>query len=317
VWLYCTLNFFTIRREIFDRVGEVLSATMSVGTINLSLGDVLVFLLTLFLGVTAAKVIRVLLREDVIPRFSLKRGLPAAVSTLIYYTLVTVVFFLAVAAGGAEFSRFTVLTGAFGLGVGFGLQTVINNLASGMLLLLERPINVGDVLEVDGVDGVVKRIGMRSSTIRTSQGAEVIVPNSDLVTNRVTNWTLSERNRRVDIAVGVAYGTDPELVIKLLVDTASSHPDVVQELPPEALFLGFGDSSLNFELRFWAPFAKTHQQLKSAVAVRIISAFREAGIEIPFPQTELHIKSLDSSIGKTVVAAEQGPDVVPQQIRAL
>lgn len=319
VWLYCSLNFFTIRSEVFGRVAEALSAAISVGTLSLSLGDVLVFLLTLFLGIIAAKVIRVLLREDVIPRFSLKRGLPAAGSTLIYYTLVTVVFFLALAAGGAEFSRFTVMTGAFGLGVGFGLQTVINNLASGMLLLLERPINVGDVLEVDGVDGVVKRIGMRSSTIRTSQGAEVIVPNSDLVTNRVTNWTLSERNRRVDIPVAVAYGTDPERVIKLLVETASSHPEVVKELAPEALFMGFGESSLNFELRFWAPFARTHQQLKSAVAVRIISAFRDAEIEIPFPQTELHIKSLDSALSKGLASVEHGAaDIIPQpQRRAL
>jgi small-conductance mechanosensitive channel len=145
----------------------------------------------------------------------------------------------------------------------------------------------------------------------------VIVPNSDLVTNRVTNWTLSERNRRVDIPIGVAYGTDPERVIKLLVDTASSHPGVVRELAPEALFMGFGDSSLNFELRFWSPYARTHQQLKSEVAVKIISAFREAGIEIPFPQQELHIKTTDSSISKAAAAAKQGPDVVPQQRRAL
>ena len=317
VWLYASLNFFTIRSEVFDRVSQVLSASISAGRISLSLGDVLVFLLTLFLGITAAKVIRVLLREDIIPRFSPKRGLPSAVSTLIYYGLVTVVFFLALSAGGAEFSKFTVMTGAFGLGVGFGLQTVISNLASGLLLLIERPINVGDVLEVGAVYGVVKRIGMRSSTIRTFEGAEVIVPNSDLVTNLVTNWTLSERNRRADIPVGVAYGTDPERVIKLLVDTASSHPDIVKETAPVALFTGFGDSALNFELRFWCPQARTHQQLKSDVAVRIISAFREAGIEIPFPQTELHIKNVDPSIGKAAAAPEKAPDVGPQQIRAL
>ncbi|HYV07197.1 MAG TPA: mechanosensitive ion channel domain-containing protein [Blastocatellia bacterium] len=313
VWLSASLNFFTIRSEVFGRVAEVLSTSISAGRISLSLGDVLVFLLTLFLGIIAAKVIRVLLREDIIPRLSPKRGLPSAVSTLIYYALVAVVFFLALSAGGAEFSKFTVMTGAFGLGVGFGLQTVINNLASGLLLLIERPINVGDVLEVGEVYGVVRRIGMRSSTIRTFEGAEVIVPNSDLVTNLVTNWTLSERQRRADIPIGVAYGTDPERVIKLLVDTASAHPDIVKDTPPVALFTGFGDSALNFELRFWCPQARTHQQLKSDVAVRIISAFREAGIEIPFPQTELHIKSVDPSIGRAAAAPEKGAEIVTEQ----
>lgn len=308
LWVYASLSFFTIREDVLDRVAASLSASMSLGTISISLGDVLTFLLTLFLGVTAAKVIRVLLREDVIPRLSLKRGLPAAFSTLIYYALITAVFFFALAAGGADFSRLTVLTGAFGLGVGFGLQTVINNLASGVLLLLERPINVGDVLEVERVIGVVKRIGLRSSTIRTFQGAEVIVPNSDLITNHVTNWTLSERNRRVDLAVGVAYGTDPERVIKLLVDTASSHPDIVRDPPPLALFMEFGESSLNFELRFWAPHARTYQHLKSEVAVRVIAALREAEIRIPFPQRELHVKGLDSSFKTTITEDVQAPD---------
>jgi small-conductance mechanosensitive channel len=124
----------------------------------------------------------------------------------------------------------------------------------------------------------------------------VIVPNSDLITNHVTNWTLSERNRRVDVPLGVAYGTDPERVIDLLVEVASSHPDVVRDPAPVALFMGFGDSSLNFELRFWAPHARTYQQLKSNVAVSIIAAFREAEIRIPFPQRELHLKGLDPSI---------------------
>jgi small-conductance mechanosensitive channel len=220
---------------------------------------------------------------------------------------------LALAAGGAEFSRFTVMTGAFGLGVGFGLQAIINNLASGMLLLLERPINVGDVLEVEGVTGEVKRMGMRSSTIRTFQGAEVIVPNSNLITNHVTNWTLSERHRRVDIPVGVAYSTDPERVIKLLVQVASSHPDVVRDPAPMALFRGFGDSSLDFELRFWAPFAGTYQQLKSEVAVSIVAAFREAKIEIPFPQRDLHVKGLNSSISKELAEDVQRANAAPEK----
>ena len=315
-WLYASLNFFTIREEVLSRVAGALSASVSLGTLSLSLGDVLAFVLTLALGVHAARVTQVLLQEDVLPRFSLKRGLPNTVSTLVYFTLIVVFFFVALAAGGADFSRFTLMTGAFGLGVGFGLQQVINNLASGMLLLLERPISVGDVLEVEGVYGVVKRIGMRSSTIRTYQGAEIIVPNSNLVTNQVTNWTLSERNRRVDIPVAVAYGTDPERVIELLVATASSQADVVRDPPPLALLMGFGDSSLNFELRFWAPHASTYQRLRSKVAVSVIVAFREAGIVIPFPQRELLVKRLDSAIdGPPLAEDPRRPDAAPESYR--
>jgi potassium efflux system protein len=311
VWLYGSLAFFTIRSETLESARAALRAPLTAGTVSLSLGDVVAFLLTLFLGVTVARVVRALLQEDVLPEFSRDRGLPRAVSTLIYYALGIVVVVLALAAGGADFSRFTVLTGAFGLGVGFGLQTIIGNLASGVLLLIERPLNVGDVVEVAGVTGEVKRIGMSSTTVRTSQGAEVIVPNSNLITTQVINWTLSERKRRVDIPVGVSYGADPERVINLLIETAASQPEVVRDPAPVALFVGFGQSSLDFELQFWSPQASTYQQLKSDVALRIIAAFQEAGIEIPSQQT-LQAKSLDSSINKSLAAPKQGPDIAAQ-----
>ena len=308
VWMYGSLAFFTIRSETLESARAALRAPLTLGSVSLSLGDVVAFLLTLFLGITVARVVRTLLQDDVLPEFSRDRGLPRAVSTLIYYALGIMVFVLALAAGGADFSRFTLMTGAFGLGVGFGLQTVISNLASGVLLLLERPVNVGDLLELQGVTGEVKRIGMYSSTVRTSQGAEVIVPNTNLITTQVINWTLSERKRRVDIPVGVSYGADPERVINLLIETASSQPEVVRDPAPVALFVGFGQSSLDFELHFWCPQAGTYQQMKSDVALRIIAAFQEAGIEIP-SQRARQIKSLDSSIDKSLTAPTQGPDV--------
>jgi potassium-dependent mechanosensitive channel len=304
LWFYASLNFFSIRKAVADAVGGTLTTPLRAGTINLSLRDLLIFFLTLFAGVTLARVVRTLLQEDVLPRFSLKRGVPNTISTLIYFGLVVTVFLVSAAAAGVEFSRFAIMGGAFGLGVGFGLQSVITNLASGLLLLLERPINVGDVMEVEGLSGVCKRIGLRSSTIRTAQGAEVIVPNNNLITNHVINWTLSERHRRVDIPIGVAYGSDPEQVIKLMIEVASSHPKVAPDPVPLALFIGFGDSALNFELRFWSPHAQTYQQLKSEVAIRLGAAFGKAGIRIPGASS----KDLNASIQPASPATTQHSD---------
>ena len=197
-------------------------------------------------------------------------------------------------------SKFTVLTGALGVGLGFGLQNIVNNFVSGLILLFERPIHVGDTVEVGGLVGVVRRIGARSSTVVTYQGAEVIVPNSNLLSNQVINWTLSSQWRRVDVRLSVAYGTDPERVIKLLVGVAESHPGVLLERPPGAFFMGFGESALNFELRFWCDGQDTWFQLQSDVTVAIAKALQEAGIEIPFPQRDLHLRSVSTSAGDAV-----------------
>lgn len=295
-WLYGSLNMLAVRDKVMSVAIRALSTPMTVGTVSVSLGDLLTFVLVLSLGFIVANLIRFLLQEDILPRATMKRGLPYAISALTYYILLVSAFLVALAAAGVELSQFAILTGAFGVGVGFGLQTVIANLAAGVLLLFERLISTGDIVEVGGLIGEVKRIGIRSSTVRTSQGAEVIVPNSNLVTDEVINWTLSERRRRVDLQVGVAYGTAPEQVMNLLTGVAASHSDVVRDPAPVALFIGFGDSALNFELRFWAPHVQTYKRLKSEVAVGIIVAFREAGIEIPFPQQDLHLRSIDPSL---------------------
>jgi small-conductance mechanosensitive channel len=225
----------------------------------------------------------------------LQRGVPYALSTVTYYLLLLLVAVAALSAAGIELNKFTVLTGAIGVGLGFGLQNIVNNFVSGLILLFERPIHVGDTVEVGGLVGVVRRIGARSSTVVTLQGAEVIVPNSNLLSNHLINWTLSSQWRRVDVPIRVAYGNDPERVIKLLVGIAESHPGVLLERPPAAFFMGFGDSALNFELRFWSAWQDTWFQLQSDVTVAVAKALREAGIEIPFPQRDLRIRSIGAS----------------------
>jgi small-conductance mechanosensitive channel len=248
----------------------------------------------MLVGYALANALTFLLKKLVLPRLPLQRGVPYAISTVSYYVLLMLVALAALSSAGVELNKFTVLTGALGVGLGFGLQNIVNNFVSGLILLFERPIHVGDTVEVGGLVGMVRRIGARSSTVVTFQGAEVIVPNSNLLSNQVINWTLSSQWRRVDVPVRVAYGTDPERVIKLLIAVAGSHPGILLERPPAAFFMGFGESSLNFELRFWAAWQDTWFQLQSDVTVAVAKALRETGIEIPFPQRDLHIRGFDA-----------------------
>jgi small-conductance mechanosensitive channel len=242
----------------------------------------------------------------ILPKLPLPRGIPYAVSTIAYYVLLLLVVVAALCDAGIELNKFTVLTGALGVGLGFGLQNIVNNFVSGLILLFERPIHVGDVIDVNGLGGSVRHIGARSVTMVAAQGAEVIVPNSNLLSNQVVNWTLSSLWRRVDVKVRVAYGTDPKVVLNLLVNVAKSYPGILRERAPEAFFLGFGDSALDFELRFWSARQETSFQLQSDVAVSIFEALTDAGIEIPFPQRDLHLRSIDKNVTDLLADQIQG-----------
>jgi potassium-dependent mechanosensitive channel len=302
LWLYATLNFFTIRESVVGALSSVLTTPIKWGEVDFSLGGVLTFVLVFMLGVIFANIIRVILRADVLVRLPLKRGLPYAISTITYYLILLAVFLLALAAAGVELSRFTLLTGAFGVGAGFGLQNIINNFFSGIILLFERPIRIGDTLEVGSIAGDVERIGMRSTSIRTPQGAEVIVPNSILISSNVTNWTLTQQRRRAELTVEVASDTDPERVVRLLVEVAASHPDVLHDPKPTALFLGFGNNAINFELRFWVLHFRMHQQVKSELGMKVAAALRQSGIEMALPRQEMYVKSIDASVNRETLS---------------
>jgi potassium-dependent mechanosensitive channel len=295
-WTRSELYIFLIHDSFSAAVSNFLAYTIAAGRISISVGSIVSVLLIVGIGYGLSRGASFLLRSVLIAQFPLQRGLPYAISQVIYYCLLLIVMFAAVSAAGVELNRFTVITGALGVGVGFGLQNIVNNFASGLILLFERPIRVDDVVEVAGLLGTVKRIGARSSTIATGQGAEVIVPNSNLLSNQVINWTLSSPWRRVEIPIGIAYGSDPAAILKLLTSVAAQNPGVMNEPPPVAYFLGFGDSALNFELRFWSASQDTWFQLKSDVAIGVARALREANIEIPFPQRDLHLRSSDISL---------------------
>ena len=162
---------------------------------------------------------------------------------------------------------------------------------SGLILIVERPVGVGDVIERGTLAGKVTRIGIRSSTVRTGQGAEVIVPNAELVSKEVVNWTRSDRQRRYDIDVGVAPGSEPEQVMRLLVEAAGDVPEIMTNPAPRAMFKGFGDSALNFTLLAWVPTLDVGLQAQNALRVAILRKLGAAGIAIPFPQRDLHIQA--------------------------
>jgi small-conductance mechanosensitive channel len=297
LWLRLMLRLFTAYESVKGAVTSLFRYPIGVGKMHFTLGDALGFLLILLGGYALANGFTFLVKKVVLPRLPLKRGVPYAISTVTYYFLLVLVALAGLSAAGVDMSKFTVLTGALGVGLGFGLQNIVNNFVSGLILLFERPIHLGDTVEVGGLVGIVRRIGARSSTVVTYQGAEVIVPNSNLLSNQVINWTLSSQWRRVDVRLSVAYGTDPERVIKLLVRVAESHPGVLLERPPGAFFMGFGESALNFELRFWCDAQDTWFQLQSDVTVAIAKALQAAGIEIPLPQRDLHLRSVSTSAG--------------------
>lgn len=295
MWLNINLYLFTVRDIVLRALKEVLHYPIGFGKVHVTLDGILTLLLFLLLGYVIANVAKFILEEVLLPPLALRGGMAFAISRVTYYVLLTTMFFAALTNAGLELNKFTVITGAIGLGVGFGLQNIVSNFASGLIILFERPFRVGDIVEVAGVAGTVRRIGARSTTVLTSQYAEAIVPNSNLLANEVINWTLTSARRRVEVPVGVAYGTDPQLALRLLVEVAEANPRILKDPRPEAFFLGFGDSALNLELRFWAA-QSIWFELKSEIGLGIFQALHEAGIEIPFPQREVHVHSIGAEI---------------------
>ncbi len=304
LWALLTLNVFSLREPVLARATAFVTAEISVGSLRLSLGAVLAFALTFWLALLLSRFARFLLEEDIYARFRLARGSAYAVSTILHYVILTAGFFAAIAAIGVDMTKFTIVAGALGVGIGFGLQNIINNFVSGLILLFERPVQVGDVIEVAGSTGAVQRIGIRASVIRLADSSEMIVPNGMLISEKVGNWTLSNRQRRMELRIGVAYGTDPLRVIELLTQVAAAHPLVAEHPKPNTLMQEFGDNALLFDLRFWTDDFDNWPQIRSDIAVAANAALAEAGIAIPFPQRDLHLQSINPAAADAMVRTE-------------
>jgi small-conductance mechanosensitive channel len=278
---------------VFDGLQKVLEYPL------LKLGD------TQFTFATLAKILfwllLVLVLDWSLRRFVVQRllkrtrfdvSLQYAIGKIAGYVFVILGFFIALEINGVNLSSLAVLAGAVGVGVGFGLQNVINNFVSGLIILAERPIAIGDRIEVGNVAGQVVKISMRSTTVVTNDNISIIVPNSDLTSHAVTNWSHGDPRVRIRLSVGVAYGTDPEKLRRVLLEVAKAHPKVLADPSPDVFFIGFGDSSLNFELAVWtAEMTSKPRRFRSELYYAIEKILRENKIEVPFPQRDLHLRS--------------------------
>jgi small-conductance mechanosensitive channel len=273
---------------------------LQIGSFNLSLKMVGSALFAFYLALQISWILQTVTESQVLEKRKADRGVQDAVKKLIHYAIVLVGFLFAMSLLGLELQNFMVLLGAFGVGIGFGLQDIVNNFLSGLILLFERPIKVGDGVLIDGEYGTVISIGMRSTIVKNLDEAELIVPNSQMISQKVTNWTLSTRRVRVVVPVGVAYGSDLEKVLAVLTEAAEEHPEVLKLPKPTPLFIQFGASCLDFELRVWISNVDNRPRIKNELLLYIDRRFREERIEIPFSQHDLHLRSIDTAFSRVL-----------------
>lgn len=296
-WGRSTLGNFQLLEPVTEKATAVLSASVTVGGLDVSTGRVVASTIILVATWLLARMTRFVLREEVLPRIRLPAGADHSVVSIANYVLWGSGLLLAAAAGGLSGTQLTVVFGALGVGIGFGLQNIVSNFVSGLILIFERPIKVGDRVETKDHFGIVTGIGIRASTIQKFDGAEVVVPNGDLISKELVNWTRTDMSRRVEIRVHVALGTDPKKVMEILRSVALAHPKTLDSPAPTALMTGFGESALEFRLLVWIQI-DNFLQVSSDLHVSINDALKDAGISIPFPQRDLHVHPTES--GKVV-----------------
>ena len=262
-----------------------------IGSITLSLGGILLGVLVFALGWFLTRVFQRWLDRAVLERGRVDLGVRNSIRTIVGYVGLVIVVLFALSVAGVNFASLAVVAGALSVGIGFGLQNIVSNFVSGLILLAERPFRVGDIVETGTTVGVIQRISVRSTTIETFTKQSVIVPNSDLINGVVSNWTLGDRQTRADIPVGVSYDADPRRVHEMLLEIARAHPLTLDDPEPMVVFNGFGESSLDFELRFYLANVSDKIPTSNEVSYQILERMKAEGIEIPFPQRDLHIRT--------------------------
>jgi potassium-dependent mechanosensitive channel len=280
LWLSLILNFFGLLNPFIATTQAALNARLTLGSLNISVHSILAFLIVVWASFLVSRFLRFLLEEDVYHHFHLAPGIPYATSTMLHYAILLLGFCIALGTLGIDLTKITILAGAFSVGIGFGLQNVINNFVSGLILLFERPIKIGDVIEVGGIAGEVRRIGIRASVIRTADGSEVIVPNGSLISSNVTNWTFSDVLRAIEVSVSVVGGADPQRVFELLKRTAAGHPGVAKEPSPQVYVVNFTAGAVTFQLRVWTDRYHEWAQLRSDLSVAVNDALAREKIAI-------------------------------------
>lgn len=273
-------------REIF------LAPLVKVGGSEITLWTILYFLILIVLLIYLSGTLRKWMINILLSKTKIDLGVRIAISSIIRYFFLFVGFVIILQTVGINLSSITILAGALGVGIGFGLQNVTNNFVSGIIILFERPIKVGDRIEVGEVSGDVVKISMRATTIVTNDNISIIVPNSDFISNKVINWSHTDKNLRLNFPVSVSYKEDPERIKSVLLEVVAENDGVLKDPKPDVLFDKFGENGLIFNLRVWTrEYVNRPGVLKSQLYYSIFKRFREQNINIPYPQREIYIKS--------------------------
>lgn len=301
-WVLYSLEAFRVLRPAQSLGRTILGLGVEVGEVSLHIGDVLVFLLSAWVAVWVARGVRRLLRDELPSHSRLPRGAGNSIASLSYYAVLLAGLLVALSAAGFKVSQLTLIFGALGVGIGFGLQSVVNNLVCGLVLMFERPIQPGDVVEVAGTAGTVREIGLRATIIQTFDGADVVMPNGLLLSGSLTNRTMFDRARRLDVMIGVAYGSDPDRVIAVLNAAVRATPGVADEPEPVAMLAGYGASALNFQVLAWTRDLANFGRMRGALLARVLAALDGEGIEIPFDQMDVHVRTLPPQFDRCAAA---------------
>jgi small-conductance mechanosensitive channel len=279
-------------KTVISEIGRIIEhPIVHVNQRPLTVMSILVGIVILLVFLLISRGLRKLLKTRLFDRYQLDEGIQLVILKLTHYLLVGLGVIIAVQSIGLNLTSLAVVFGLLSVGIGFGLQNVAANFVSGLIILFERPIKIGDRITIGDVWGDVVNISLRATLIRTIDNIAIIVPNSEFISSRVTNWSYRDPKVRVHIPVGVAYGSDVPLVISSLLEVAKNHPDVMEEPPPDIWFTEFANSSLNFELLVWTLDPKKRPEVISDLNKGIDDIFRKNKIQIPFPQRDLHIRS--------------------------
>jgi potassium-dependent mechanosensitive channel len=279
--------------ETTDAVGKVIPQTR-VEPVTLS--NAVAAVVALMMMIVTARNAPGLLKIAVLQRVGMDRGIQFAITALSRYTIVVVGLVIAFGQIGINWSKVQWLVAAMTVGLGFGLQEIFANFVSGVIILFERPMRVGDIVTTGDITGKISQIQIRATTIQTWDNKELVVPNKEFVTGRLMNWTLTDPELRISFPIGVAYGSDTAKVERTLYSVARQHPDVLKDPEPTVTFMNFGASALDFDLRVSIPNLDVLMKVRHEINTAIDQAFRKAGIEIPFPQQDVHVRTIAAGL---------------------
>ena len=282
--------------EILEWLNQFFNTQLfKLGSSDFTLKTLTVLILSLILLFFFTSRLSRFLVKKVFPKYNMNIGVSEAIATIIRYILIIIGLYIILQSTGIDLSALGLLLGALGVGIGFGLQNITSNFISGIIILFERPVKVGDRVEIDGLKGNITNISARATTVLTNDNIAVVVPNSDFINSRVINWSLTNNQIRINMEVGVAYKEDPFVVREILLEVVNKQAGVLLTPEPYVRFDGFGESSIDFTLQFWTTeYIKKPLILKSEIYYSIFRAFKEKKIEIPFPQRDVYIRKAES-----------------------